>query len=66
MEQEHISIPNVRTCYEVGPPYPKIPRVKLWNEPPNSFKKDMSLKDFKYLINNWEGPQCKVLFALDS
>ena len=37
--------------------------AKLWNELPNSYKDNMSLKDFKNLLNSWDGPQCRCAFC---
>ena len=32
--------------------------AKLWNELPDHFRKDMSLDQFKNLINTWSGSSC--------
>ena len=53
-----VSIPTVRSA-KYGRNSLRFLGAKLWNELPNSFKTDMSLKEFKTHIEKWEGPNCK-------
>ena len=55
--QNKAALPQVRTT-NFGLQSLRYADAKLWNELPDHFRKDMSLDQFKNLINTWSGSSC--------
>lgn len=55
--QNKAALPQVRTT-SFGLQSFRYAGAKLWNELPDHFRKDMSLDQFKNLINTWSGSSC--------
>ena len=53
-----VKIPQVRTTGQ-GLHSFRYAGAKLWNELPNDMRKQMSLNQFKSMINNWNGSSCQ-------